>query len=96
MFVIRVQNKSSVTVNVPLSSLVPGAQQVNEQAQPEAWADCVFSPPTSSFEAQNAVVAWAQAAGIEIVVAIEPAPLSTQTPSPVPGATVDPANPLGL
>lgn len=96
MFLIRVQNKSSFTINVPLSSLVPGAQHVTEQAQPESWADCVFSPPTSSFEAQNAVVAWAQDAGIEIVVAIEPAPLPVHPAAPVPTPTVDPANPLGL
>jgi hypothetical protein len=96
MFVIRVQNKSSVTVNVPLSSLVPGAQQVAEQAQPDAWASCVFAPPTSSFEAQNAVVAWAEAAGIDITVAIEPAPLPSQSTEPGPVTTVNPANPLGL
>ena len=96
MFLIRVQNKSSFTINVPLSSLVPGAQRVTEQAQPEAWADCVFSPPTSSFEAQNAVVAWAQDAGVDVVVAIEPVPPLVHVAAPGPVTTVDPANPLGL
>jgi hypothetical protein len=74
MFLIRVQNKSPVSVSVPLSAIVPDAKQAIEQAQPDGWASCLFSPPTSNFEAQNAVVAWAHAAGIEIEVVIELVP----------------------
>lgn len=96
MFVIKVKNKSPTMVNVPLSKLVPGARQAVEQAAPDAEASCVFAPPTSSGEAQDAILAWAQTAGVDIDMVIEISPLPVYVSAPVTEVMIDHSNPLGL
>lgn len=94
---IRVKNKSAHAINVPLATLVPQSTQIVGSAEPEAEASCVFTPPTTSAQAQDAVLAWAAAEAVAVEVSIDATPPPASAPEPpTPGVITGPGNPLGL
>lgn len=60
MLKIRVLNKSTMAITVPFSTLIPEARHINGNAGPGEEASCVFGPPVTSGQAQDAVLAWAK------------------------------------
>lgn len=98
MLKVSVKNKSQNTIDVPLMSMVVGAAQVMEVAAPDGEASCVFLPPTTSAQVQDAIVSWAESAGIAVEISFVPVSPVDQvpSPSPPPGVIPNPMNPLGI
>jgi len=69
MFRVRVKNQTQAQIMVPLSSLVPQAEQVKEVADPGEEASCVFRHPVTSEIVQNAILLWA--VDMDIIIAFE-------------------------
>lgn len=93
---VNVKNKTVNAITVPLTSLVPGCAMVQENAEPEASATCVFRQ-TDNEPVQTAIVDWAAGIAIEISFMPEPFPVpSPVPPAPTPPPVFDPQNPLGI
>lgn len=101
MIRVNVTNNAGVGIVVPFAPLVPGAYDVNASASPGAVAHCSFSPPTSSAEVQEALLAWAATEGVAIGLTFQPVTPVVSAPeappAPGPGSPIpDPLNPLGI
>lgn len=68
MLIVKVKNNSQREISVPLSIIADRAEDVVERAEPGEEASCVFFPPQTSQQVQDAVLHWAEANDVEVDV----------------------------
>lgn len=66
MILVKVKNKSERAVTVPLSLIAERTDSVVEHAEPGEESSCVFFPPQTSQQVQDAVLLWAEQNNVDI------------------------------